>query len=183
MFWMYTSPAERLSLTLCFLATGESQQSLSFAYRIGKQSVSDILKETCAEMFEALCTTYLREPSTKDDWLSISKDFENTWNLPHVIGAIDGKHIRIVAPRHTETLYHSYKGFFSLQFLALCDARYCFTCIDIGNYGNNNYTTFLNASKIGKTFASNTMCPIPRPLMDVRLIPYLITSKVMRFSP
>ena len=34
---------ERLSLTLRYLATGESQQSLSFAYRIGRNTVSKIV--------------------------------------------------------------------------------------------------------------------------------------------
>ena len=37
------SASERLSITLRFLATGESQQSLSFAYRIGKATVSKIV--------------------------------------------------------------------------------------------------------------------------------------------
>ena len=34
------SAGKRLSLTLRFLATGESQRSLSFAYRIGSATVS-----------------------------------------------------------------------------------------------------------------------------------------------
>ena len=37
------SAGERLSITLRFLATGESQQSLSFAYRIGKATVCKII--------------------------------------------------------------------------------------------------------------------------------------------
>ena len=40
------SAGERLSITLRFLATGESQQWLSFAYRIGKATVSKIVRET-----------------------------------------------------------------------------------------------------------------------------------------
>ena len=114
------SPAERLPLTLRFLATGESQQSLSFSYRIGK-------------------AIYLATPSM-DDWVAIAEEFEETWNLPNVIGALDGKHICITCPSETGTQYHNYKGFFSLQFFALCDARYCFTMFDIGQYRSNNDT-------------------------------------------
>ena len=39
---------------------------------------------------------------TKEDWIAIANDFENIWNLPHVIGAIDGKHIRIVSSSYRD---------------------------------------------------------------------------------
>ena len=92
------SASERLSITLRFLATGESQQSLSFAYRIGKATVSKIVRETCDAIYEVLAPTFVRSPKTKADWLAIARDFREIWNLPHVIGSIDGKHIRMVCP-------------------------------------------------------------------------------------
>ena len=59
------SAAERLSLTLRFLATGESQQSLSFAYRIGKSTVSQIVSETCDVIYNVLSNEYLRPDRIK----------------------------------------------------------------------------------------------------------------------
>ena len=38
------SVEERLAITL---ATGDSQQSLSFSYRLGKATMSKIISETC----------------------------------------------------------------------------------------------------------------------------------------
>lgn len=38
---------ERLVLTLRFLATGETQQSLTLSFRMGRTSVSRIVSETC----------------------------------------------------------------------------------------------------------------------------------------
>ena len=35
----------------------------------------------------------MRPPRTTDDWKNIAKDFYEIWNLPHCIGAIDGKHV------------------------------------------------------------------------------------------
>lgn len=58
--------------------------------------------------------------------------------MPHCIGAIDVKHIRIQCPKNTCTLFHNYKGFFSLVQLAVCDAKYRFTLVDAGAYGSNN---------------------------------------------
>ena len=40
--------AERLAFTLRFLASGENQKYLSFVFRIGTTTVSNIIKKTCS---------------------------------------------------------------------------------------------------------------------------------------
>ena len=52
--------------------------------------------------------------------------------MPHVIGAIDGKHIAMDCPKGTGSQCYICKGFFSLVLLAVCDARYSFTMVDVG---------------------------------------------------
>ena len=118
------SAAERLALTLRFLATGDAQQSLSYSFRIGKATVSKIISETCDAIYTSLAENYLSPPTTQSDWLNIAEQFEELWNMPHVIGCIDGKHIRIECPKLTGTLFHNYKGFFSIVLLAICDANF-----------------------------------------------------------
>ena len=103
---------QRLSLTLRHLVTGESHISLSLQYRIGRQTVSKIIPETCKAIYDVLTRTYVNTPTSSDEWLAVSKQFEVKWNLPHVIGAIDGKHIRMRSPDNTGSLYYNYKGFF-----------------------------------------------------------------------
>ena len=104
--------AERLALTLRFLASGDSQKSLSFAFRIGTTTVSKIISETCIAVKEELGTKFLRPPRCPLDWLEISRDFEDFWDMPIVIAALDGKHIQIKAPANSGTPFHNYKGFF-----------------------------------------------------------------------
>ena len=65
------SPPQRLALTLRYLVTGESQQSLSFSYRIGKATISKIVSETSIAIYKALNEPYLKPPSENNEWLSI----------------------------------------------------------------------------------------------------------------
>lgn len=91
------SPIEskiRLAITLRYLAFGDSMKSMSYAFRVAPQTVSEIISETCSAIWECLGDKVLRKPTTKD-WKAIANDFERKWNFPHCIGAVDGKHIVI----------------------------------------------------------------------------------------
>lgn len=88
-------PKERLVITLRFLACGEDQQTLILSFRIDKSTASMIIAETTEAIYLSLRDEYLRVPCSCQAWLQISKDFENTWNFPHCIRVLDGKHIRI----------------------------------------------------------------------------------------
>ena len=100
---------------------------------------------------------YLSAPHTKEEWLKISQQFEENWNMPHTIGCIDGKHICIVCPKLTGTQYYNYKGCFSIVLMAVCDANYCFTMIDLGQYGRNNDSGDLASSVKGEIFDNGEM--------------------------
>ncbi|KAF6215734.1 hypothetical protein GE061_000066 [Apolygus lucorum] len=64
----------RLSLTLRFLAAGESMVSLAYLYRIGKSTTSLIIKETCLAIWEVLQPQVLLPP-TPEGWRQIGEDF------------------------------------------------------------------------------------------------------------
>lgn len=48
------SPAARLTLTLRFLATGETFRSLHFQFRMGKSTISYIVREVCQAIYLVL---------------------------------------------------------------------------------------------------------------------------------
>ena len=87
------SPAELLVIILRFLASGESQQSLAFLFRVGRSTILRIIRETCDVIYTSLSDTYLHPPCLANDWINISKEFNDLWNFPHAIGFIDGKHV------------------------------------------------------------------------------------------
>ena len=95
-------------------------------------------------------------PETEEQWKNIAQEFGDLWQFPHVVGAIDGKHAVIVAPAKLGTLYHNHKGTFSIVLLAVCDAKYNFTLVDVGQYGSNNDSRVFAQLKISSTFENNT---------------------------
>ena len=149
--------AERLMLTMRFLASGDSQVSLSYLFRMGKKSVSRIVSETSEAIIQVLLQDYMSPPETEEQWKNIAQEFGDLWQFPHVVGAIDGKHVVIEAPAKSGTLYHNYKGTFSIVLLAVCDAKYNFTLVDVGQYGSNDDSGVLAQSKIRSTFENNTL--------------------------
>ena len=168
----------RLAVTLRYLASGESQQSLSWSYRIGRSTVSKIIRETSKAIWDILSPDYLKSPSSEVEWKQVSDDFNGIWNLPNVIGAIDGKHIAVECPKNTGSLYYNYKGFFSIVLLAICDAKYCFTHVDIGQYGSGNDSGVLKHSQMGKCFENNEFnIPPPSEVVGIEeKLPYYLVG-------
>lgn len=99
--------------------------------------------------------TALNEP-TREEWLRISKRFQDKWGFPHVLGAIDGKHIRITCPSNSGSLFYNYKGYFSVVLLAIVDADYRFIAVDVGSYGREGDAGIFKKSVFGQRIANNS---------------------------
>ena len=50
-------------------------------------------------------------PTLPEDWLQVKPIFRHRWNIPHALGALDGKYIPIRCPQGGGSLYHNYDRF------------------------------------------------------------------------
>ncbi|PIO23178.1 hypothetical protein AB205_0203050, partial [Aquarana catesbeiana] len=101
-------PAERLLVTLRYLATGNSFASLHYEFKLGKSTVSTIVRDTCIAIWEVLRHVVMRKPN-KEEWNTKAELFWERCNFPNCVGAIDGKHIRIVRPVGSGSKFFNYK--------------------------------------------------------------------------
>ncbi|XP_077139379.1 uncharacterized protein LOC143804805 [Ranitomeya variabilis] len=116
------SPAERLMVTLRFLATGESLTSLHYQFRLGVSTISGIVKGTCCVIWDNLHTEYMPLP-TRDIWLQSAELFEKLCHFPNCLGTVDGKYIRIAKLAGSGSEFFNYKKYFSIVLMAIADAN------------------------------------------------------------
>ena len=125
----------RLTVTIRFLATGETFRSLSFQFRISRGAISYIVTEVCNAVIKNMSHVYLKLPSSAEEWLEISSKFEERWQFPNCIGAIDGKHIVVQPPPEAGSHFFNYKHTHSIVLLAVAGPDYQCIYADIGTNG------------------------------------------------
>lgn len=174
------SPKERLSVTLRFLATGESYRSLEHSTRIPACTISRIIPEMCRVIYEVLRNEYLQIPTTSAEWQKIADNYFELWNVPNCIGAMDGRHIEFKAPLSDGSLYHNYKGSNSIILLALVNANYQFLYVNVGVNGRVSDGGVFRDSNLAPVLndPQNPLnLPADKPLPDMNEpIPYIILA-------
>ena len=155
------SVGEKLALTIRYLATGESYTS-----------------EVCRAIQDEFTREYLKCPTTPDEWKELEREFRIRWNVPHALGAQDGKHVALNKPKNTGALYHNYKGFFSIVMLALEDGQYKFRWVDAGTAGSCSDAQIFNASQLKRRIEDGRIgFPDPAPITQGgRDVPYFILA-------
>ncbi|GBN09194.1 hypothetical protein AVEN_184279-1 [Araneus ventricosus] len=128
------APNERLAATLRFLATGMNYEQLKFPTLMSPQRLGVIIPETCIAILMCL-KDYMKMPESQSEWKCIAQGFENRWNFPHCLGAVDGKHVRITPPLRSGSYFWNYKQFNSIVLMACENSNYEFIWCEVGTNG------------------------------------------------
>lgn len=139
-----------------YLATGCSLTELHYSYRRGLSTIHNIVRATCQAIIKNLhhiCTP----PTQANEWIKIADGFKRNANFPNCIGAIDGKHIRIIRPCDSGSLYFNYKKYFSINLLKVCDSDYKFIYVDVGSYGKSSDSTIFYKSSLRTDIEQNNL--------------------------
>ena len=166
----------KLAVTLRHLASGDLYSTLSYDFRVSRSMISKFVPEVCRAIVEEYKDEVIQCPNTPDGWRAIAEEFERKWNVPHALGAIDGKHVSIKCPPGSGSLFHNNKGFFSVVLLALVDSDYRFRWVDVGGMGHMSDAQIYNGSELKECIEDDTIgFPEPEPLRhDNQDMPYYI---------
>ncbi|XP_015524878.2 putative nuclease HARBI1 [Neodiprion lecontei] len=78
------------------------------------------------------------------------RGFEESSSFPKVIGAIDGTHIRINAPKEDQRDYVNRKGYHSIHLQLVCDHRCLITHCYAGHPGSIHNQRVFRLSEVSK---------------------------------
>ena len=138
----------KLAVVLRHFATGDSYKSLMYSFRVSKTSIVKMVPDVCDAIIDEYGGEVMHCPTTPECWQELAQQFKERWNLPHCLGALDGKHVAINCPKNSGSTYFNYKGFFSLVLFALVDADYKFTWVDVGANGSTSDCQIFNSSDL-----------------------------------
>ncbi|XP_037820472.1 uncharacterized protein LOC119609671 isoform X2 [Lucilia sericata] len=78
------SPAQRLTITLYYLATGKSFADLRGISYISERAIGRIVLETCNEINITLAN-YIKLPSNEDEWKKLAANIYHNSNFPNCL--------------------------------------------------------------------------------------------------
>ena len=112
-----------------------------------------------------MCASIVQVPNTEAEWRNIAHGFDTTWNFPHCLGALDGKHVTVRPPVNSGSYYFNYKHTFSVVFMALVDSDYKFIYVDVGCNGRVSDGGVFKNSTLHTAMTDNKLnSPPPEPL-------------------
>lgn len=92
----------------------------------------------CRALVDVLEPKFVKLPIKDQEKKKLARDFQQKWQFPHTLDALDGKHIRMKKPPQSCSTYRNYKGFDSIVLMALVDAQYGFLRTQIRDEGSSS---------------------------------------------
>jgi len=97
--------------------------------------------------------------------MEIASDFEEKWQFPHCLGAIDGKHVHFVPPKDSGSQYFNYKKTHSIVLMAIANAHCEFIYCDVGTNGRISDGGVINNTIFYERLVNNQLdIPAPEPV-------------------
>jgi hypothetical protein len=123
-----------IATSLIYLSTGNTFASTALIFRNG---IYETYVCRCIRIFTKAVTRRLASklitfPLSLSALQRNADAFESRSLIIDIIGAIDGSHIRVAAPKHDESSYYNRKSYHSIILQAIVDPRGYFMAADCG---------------------------------------------------
>ena len=110
--------------------------------------------------------------------VTVTNIFEERWNFPNCLGAIDGKHVVMQSPANAGSQYFNYKGTNSIVLMAVAGPNYECLYANVGTNGRISDGGVWNKCGLAKSIGDETiLLPPPQCLpFGVKELPYVFVA-------
>lgn len=113
---------KRVAVALWRLATGNSYRTVGLTFGIGRCTAMNVKDEFCSALIRR-ANDFIKFPKTEAETRQAMQEFLNISRFPQVVGALDGSHIPIKAPKDDPNEYVNRKSFHSIVLQGVADAN------------------------------------------------------------
>lgn len=136
-----------------YYAQNDFQSRVAQIHRISKPECAIIIEQVSDAILTECKDEFMQQ--TTENWIKVANEFDQRWQLPNCLGAVDGKHIAITKPHNAGSDYFNFKRFHSIILMACVDANLKFISIDVGGKGAEGDASMFNRIEIGRMIRNN----------------------------
>ena len=125
-----------LRVTLSYLCTSDSQVTYGPKHKISPTTMGNL--DHFGNLSGKMLCPFIKAPTSKKEWLDNAIEFDNRWDFPHSLGALDVNYIITQAASRSGSTFFSSKKSFSIVLLAVCNTNFEFTLADIDEAGQQS---------------------------------------------
>ncbi|XP_061599578.1 uncharacterized protein LOC133462376 [Cololabis saira] len=149
---------KRVAVALWKLATGSEYRSIGHLFGVSITTVCTCVQDFCKAVDMLLLPEQIRFPDERR-LRQIAAYNESRWGMPHCVGAIDGSHIPIIAPKDYHNDYFNRKGWHSIILQGVVDGKGLFWNVFAGPAGSTHDARVLRLSNLWELASRENLFP------------------------
>ncbi|XP_065357795.1 putative nuclease HARBI1 [Calliphora vicina] len=150
-------PIIQLSTTLRVLGTGSFQGVIAkdMDISLGRSTVSTLMWKVINAIENIICPLWIKLQMSEEEIRNSKAYFFQKFQIPGVIGCIDGTHVKLLKPSEDASLYLNRKGAFSINTLIICDYKMQVRAVDACRPGSCHDSYIWHMSRARNFFFNN----------------------------
>ena len=148
-------------------------RTIGHLFGVGLSTACVCVRDVCSVIVDLLAIRYIMIPSGQI-LQAVVDGFQSKWGFPQCVGAIDGSHIPIIAPKENPVDYFNRNRYHSVILQALVDHEYMFLDIYVSWPGSVHDARVLANSTLYNKCESGDLFPNWTVTMGNTIIPLVI---------
>ena len=173
-------PDKVLAIGLYRLAHGASTRVCADAFNIGQTTVLEAFQDVVS-ILNTLKNNFIKFPRTDAEKICTINSFKSRSEMPNVLGAIDGTHIKIRAPKENKRDYFSRYHQYDVVCQGIVDGNTKFIDLVAGFPGSMHDSRVLRNTRICRLLDNGFGTPL-MSLKDKTISPYLVGDSAYPLS-